>query len=294
VGDGVTTERELDQRIEEKAREIVEEMFATKLPKYIDRKFWSDLPPTDNYVVKFDASTAKLGFEAEAPAGAGSGTMTTVKDSGSQQGGDDIVTLDFTTGLTATESPDTEINISINESQIVHDSLSGGTSANAHHAETHTILSHDTNATGGQLNSLTDGVSNADSLHLHSTTGGGVTDHGALTGLSDDDHPQYRLVSTPINHVDLGLLDADDHPQYARQSLPETIAGEWTWSTYQQFFAVSAPSAPAEDHFRLQLITSGGNLILRGYGPTGDTCDICTVSNVVTAHTNTLTLNWIE
>ncbi len=29
-------------------------------------------------------------------------------------------------------------------------------------------------------------------------TGGGVTDHGALTGLTDNDHPQYRLTGTPI------------------------------------------------------------------------------------------------
>ncbi len=28
------------------------------------------------------------------------------------------------------------------------------------------------------------------------TGGGGVTDHGALTGLADDDHPQYVLSST--------------------------------------------------------------------------------------------------
>ena len=27
--------------------------------------------------------------------------------------------------------------------------------------------------------------------------GGGVTDHGALTGLSDDDHPQYVLRGDP-------------------------------------------------------------------------------------------------
>lgn len=30
---------------------------------------------------------------------------------------------------------------------------------------------------------------------LHATTGGGVTDHGALTGLADDDHTQYALLA---------------------------------------------------------------------------------------------------
>lgn len=77
--------------------------------------------------------------------------------------------------------------------------------------------------------------------------GGGVTDHGALTGLGDDDHAQYILVdgsrgftstvsgTSPIEgyhlatkeyvdgalssgigitHGNLSGLDADDHPQY--------------------------------------------------------------------------------
>jgi hypothetical protein len=44
--------------------------------------------------------------------------------------------------------------------------------ANDHHNETHTIVSHDTDATGVELNSLTDG-SNADSLHSHSGSGAG-------------------------------------------------------------------------------------------------------------------------
>lgn len=45
--------------------------------------------------------------------GGGSGTLTTVKDSGVQVGDADIVSLDFTTGLTCTESPDTEVNCSV-------------------------------------------------------------------------------------------------------------------------------------------------------------------------------------
>lgn len=31
--------------------------------------------------------------------------------------------------------------------------------------------------------------------------GGGVTDHGALTGLSDDDHPQYLKVADAGNKL---------------------------------------------------------------------------------------------
>ena len=45
--------------------------------------------------------------------GGGAGTMTTVKANGSQVGGADIVTLDFSSDFTVTESPDTEINISL-------------------------------------------------------------------------------------------------------------------------------------------------------------------------------------
>ena len=45
-------------------------------------------------------------------------------------------------------------------------------------------------------------------------SGSGVTDHGALTGLADNDHPQYRLVADAIDHGALGGLSDNDHPQY--------------------------------------------------------------------------------
>src|SRR6056300_322271 len=45
--------------------------------------------------------------------GGGGGSMTTVKSNGSQVGGADIVTLDFSSNFTATESPDTEVNIEL-------------------------------------------------------------------------------------------------------------------------------------------------------------------------------------
>lgn len=43
--------------------------------------------------------------------GGGSGTMTTVKEGGSQVGDADQVTLDFGAGFDVTESPDTEVNV---------------------------------------------------------------------------------------------------------------------------------------------------------------------------------------
>jgi hypothetical protein len=45
--------------------------------------------------------------------GGGGGSMTTVKANGSQVGGADIVTLDFSSQFSVAETPDTEINVSI-------------------------------------------------------------------------------------------------------------------------------------------------------------------------------------
>lgn len=47
----------------------------------------------------------------------------------------------------------------------------------------------------------------------------GVTDHGLLTGLADDDHPQYALDTDLSAHV----AAADPHPQYALDTDLATI-----------------------------------------------------------------------
>lgn len=49
---------------------------------------------------------------------------------------------------------------------------------------------------------------------LHSHTGGGVTDHGALTGLADDDHPQYATDTDLTTHA----AAADPHTVYVREA----------------------------------------------------------------------------
>ena len=54
------------------------------------------------------------------------------------------------------------------------------------------------------------------------TGGGGVTDHGQLTGLGDNDHPQYRLVSDAIDHGHLTGLADDDHAQYTKHPASST------------------------------------------------------------------------
>jgi len=58
----------------------------------------------------------------------GTGTMNTVKSNDSQVGGADIVTLDFSTKFTATESPDTEINIDIASNAITNTEIASHTS----------------------------------------------------------------------------------------------------------------------------------------------------------------------
>jgi len=58
--------------------------------------------------------------------GGGSGTLTTIKEGGVQLGGADIVTLDFDgDDFNLTESPDTEINITVNDGGIDHGSIAG-------------------------------------------------------------------------------------------------------------------------------------------------------------------------
>ena len=78
--------------------------------------------------------------------------------------------------------------------EIDSDISTHASNANAHHNESHTLVSHsDTSATGPELDTLTDG-SDADSLHYHDFTNiSGSLDHGSLSGLEDDDHTQYLL-----------------------------------------------------------------------------------------------------
>jgi len=78
-------------------------------------------------------------------------------------------------------------------------------SGSAHHAESHTIASHnDTTATGTELETLTDG-SNADALHIHS---GGIVTHASTTGQTATDH-QALVTITDTTTVNLTLVGQD-------------------------------------------------------------------------------------
>ena len=59
--------------------------------------------------------------------------------------------------------------------------------------------------------------------------GGGVTDHGALTGLSDNDHPQYLL--TTGKAADSDKLDNIDSTGFVQTSGNQTVAGIKTFSS---------------------------------------------------------------
>ena len=59
----------------------------------------------------YDAGGATWVAAGDGTGGEGSGSVTTVEEGDVQVGGADIVYLDFGTGFTITENPDTEINI---------------------------------------------------------------------------------------------------------------------------------------------------------------------------------------
>jgi hypothetical protein len=113
------------------------------------------------------------------------GSVTTLKEGGSQVGDADIEILDFGAGFDLVESPDKEINITLDLSEISAGGELGGTldaptvdathSGSAHHTESHTAASHsDQGATGAELETLTDG-SNADALHVHAGGASGAS-----------------------------------------------------------------------------------------------------------------------
>ena len=76
-------------------------------------------------------TSAAVKAYVDANAGGGGGSMTTVKGNGSQVGGADIVTLDFSSEFAVTESPDTEINIALSSEILSSGDLSTTLSGSA-------------------------------------------------------------------------------------------------------------------------------------------------------------------
>ena len=79
---------------------------------------------SDNQILKWDETEDDWNCEAD-DAGGGSGSVTTMKEATSQVGGADIVTLDFGAGFDLSEDPDTEINITLDLTEISVDANTG-------------------------------------------------------------------------------------------------------------------------------------------------------------------------
>lgn len=120
----------------------------------------------DNKILKFNAATGNMEYEDDT---GGSGASLSVKEDGVQVGDSDIEVLDFLgADFNITESPDKEINITIEDSGIDHDSLT-----NTHNLTTD--IDHDqlTNFVANEHIDWTNTTENLD-------TSGSVT-AGALT-----------------------------------------------------------------------------------------------------------------
>lgn len=70
-----------------------------------------------------------------------------------------------------------------------------------------------------------------------------TSDHGGLSGLDDDDHPQYLNAARHhdrathdaigLTHNSLtGLTSGDPHTQYSKKAGSETISGQWNFSQH--------------------------------------------------------------
>lgn len=70
---------------------------------------------------------------------------------------------------------------------------------------------------------------NHDEVYAKIGEGGGVTDHGLLTGLEDNDHPQYLL--TTGKAADADKLDGIDSTGFVQTSGNQTVAGIKTFSS---------------------------------------------------------------
>jgi hypothetical protein len=94
-----------------------------------------------------------------------------------------------------------------------------------------------------------DGVTCTDGV-ISVEEGGGVTDHGALTGLSDDDHPQYQLRSE--ENTANGYLGLDAGALVPDNRLPASIARDSEVAA-----AVAAHEAAGDPHTQYLNTTRG-------------------------------------
>lgn len=170
---------------------------------------------------------------------------------------------------------------------ITHSSLPG--LANDDHPQylneaRHNALSHEGVFSSRSIHDLGDvddggGPSSGDVLRWDGThyvpgSDGVVSSHGGLTGLENDDHPQYLNEdrhddaalhnAIGISHTSLtDMSSGNPHPQYPRKTASETVSGEWEFTGH-----------PLVNGNRVAAMMDGGRRIyIRASAPSG------TVSN---------------
>jgi hypothetical protein len=105
--------------------------------------------------------------------------------------------------------------------------------------------------------------------------------HG--TFVSDNLHPEYS--GTAHAH---GTVAAHDHTSADNSGVLTNDEHDG----YTQMLAIATPSNPSANNIRIFPRVNGLNIELVMLSALGNECIICTLPN--TAHTNRLTLNWIE
>ncbi len=155
-----------EQLTEERVRQIIAESgVPAALAKYLQKRFWSDVPPTDGQVEQWNTAKGRW-----IPATVTGGAALTVQE-------EDGTPID--TAVTIIRVPNTSLIDNGTGDVSLGYELAGAVTTHAGLADPHT---------GYRLES-------AD--HSHQSTGlqAGQLDHGlALTGLTDDDHSVYALL----------------------------------------------------------------------------------------------------
>ena len=82
-------------------------------------------------------------------------------------------------------------------------------------------------------------------------------------------------------HGDLSGLADDDHPQYAEIAAAETITGAWLWQQYLDLEEISAPAAPSANRLRLSVQDEGGFEVLHWRISSGPEFELGDVPHVV-------------
>lgn len=151
-------------------------------------------------------------------AGSGSGSMTTVKESGVQLGGADIVTLDFGAGFDLTEDPDTEINISLDFSEAAPtlDQVNNPAANKSFNMTTRTLQFLWTNPGGNPMELEASGAYTGALLHIHQHTGNPGSTYLLEIEATDADVEHIKSIGVATTTEVLGTyVSGDTHDRFA-------------------------------------------------------------------------------